>query len=219
MEAMQAVQSTRSATPPPPVKQAPLEEPAPAIRRRLEAAVLEVFSNSDFHQANIRTVAKKAGVSFGTIYKYYGSKEGLLFSFVDDWLAVLTERMVDHLQGMQDLKEKLRKVFWLQLDYYERHPGVGRILFMTVPTSTWMSDETFKQKKMIGVFLNVLKEGQQSGVLDDSVPAGTLLDVMHGMVQRSFFMWNYRGQSESLAGRANELFEIVWRGICRPRDC
>ena len=42
----------------------------PEIQKRLEAAVLEIFSESDFHQANIRTVAKKAGVSFSTIYGY-----------------------------------------------------------------------------------------------------------------------------------------------------
>jgi AcrR family transcriptional regulator len=49
----------------------------PESQKRLEAAVMEVFSSVDFHKANIRTVAKKAGVSFSTIYKYYGSKEGL----------------------------------------------------------------------------------------------------------------------------------------------
>ena len=45
--------------------------------------------------------------------------------------------------------EKMRKVLWLQLDYYERNPGLARIIFMTLPMNTWMADETFKQKKMI----------------------------------------------------------------------
>ena len=104
--------------------------------------------------ANIRTVAKKAGISFTTIYKHYGSKEGLLFAFLNDWLGVLTDRMVDHLQGIEDLKEKLRKFFWVQLDYYEKNPGVGRIIFMTVPITTWMTDKTFAQEKMIGLFMD-----------------------------------------------------------------
>lgn len=119
----------------------------PDVKERLEAAVLEIFSESDFHKASIRDVAKKAGVSFSTIYNHYGSKERLVFAFVDVWMGKLTDRIIDHLQGIEDLKEKLRKVFWVQVDYYERHPGLGRILFMTLPMKTWMVDETFKQKK------------------------------------------------------------------------
>ncbi|WP_207678308.1 TetR/AcrR family transcriptional regulator [Desulfonema magnum] len=185
----------------------------PDIHKRLEAAVLEIFSESDFHKANIREIAKRAGVSFSTIYTYYGSKEGLLFACVDIWMGKLTERIIDHLQGIEDLKEKLRKVFWVQLDYYEKNPGLGKILFMTLPMNTWMTDKTFEQKKMINLFLDVLRQGQKEGVLNADVRAGVLLDFILGLVQRSFFMWIARGQKESLSGQANTLFEMVWRAI------
>lgn len=188
----------------------------PEVQARLEQAVLTIFSQSDFHKANIRDVAKQAGVSFSTIYKYYGSKERLVFAFVDVWLGHLTERIMDHLHGIEDLKEKLRKVLWLQLDYYERNPHLGRIIFMTLPMATWMADKTFQQKKMIHLYLDVLKKGQAQGILTPEVRAGVLLDFMLGMVQRTFVMWNQRGCQESLAGQANVLFDMVWRGITRP---
>jgi len=188
----------------------------PEIHKRLEAAVLEVFSESDFHKANIRAVARKAGVSFSTIYNYYGSKEKLLFAFIDIWMGELTERIIDHLRGIEDLKEKLRKVFWLQLDYYEKNPGLGKILFMTLPMKTWMADETFQQRKMINVFLDALRQGQEEGILNPEVRAGILLDFMHGFVQRSFFMWVSRGQKESLCSQVNTLFEMVWLAISNP---
>ncbi len=188
----------------------------PEIHKRLEAAVLEIFSNSDFHKANIRDVARKAGVSFSTIYSHYGSKEKLLFAFVDIWLEELTDRIVDHLKGIEDLKEKLRKVFWLQLDYYEKNPGLGKILFMTLPMKTWMADNTFAQKKMINLFLDVLRQGQNEGILNRNVQTGVLLDFIHGLVQRTFFMWIHRGQKKSLTDQANILFEMVWRAITNP---
>lgn len=193
-----------------------LHEFNPEIHGRLEIAVMEVFSNSAFHQANIREVAKLAGVSFTTIYKNYGSKEGLLFAFVDRWLGNMTDRIIDHLQGIKDLKEKLRKVFWVQLDYYEQNPGLGRILFMTVPMKTWMADESFAQRKMTDVFLEVLRQGQKEGILNPNVRAGELLDLMHGLVQRTFFMWVYRGQRESLSEQADVLFEMIWRAMSNP---
>lgn len=189
----------------------------PDVHQRLEEAVLEIFSNSDFHKASIRDVAERAGVSFTTIYKHYGSKERLVFAFVDVWMGKLTDRIVDHLQGIEDLKEKLRKVFWLQLDYYERHVGLGRIVFMTLPMNTWMADKTFAQPRMMGLMIDVLRQGQKEGVLNPDVRAGTLLDFLMGFVQRSFFMWILRGRQDSLSGQANLLFEMVWRGMANPK--
>ncbi len=188
----------------------------PDVYQRLEQAVLDIFSHSDFHKANIRDVANRAGVSFSTIYKHYGSKERLVFAFVDVWLGKLTDRIYDHLQGIEDLKEKMRKVLWLQLDYYERNPGLARIIFMTLPMKTWMADETFKQKKMIHLYLEVMRNGQKEGRLNPNVRAGVLLDFMLGTVQRAFTMWISRGQQGRLTDQANMLFEMVWQAISNP---
>lgn len=193
-----------------------LDELNPDVKERLEKAVLEIFSTSDFHKASIRVIAEKAGVSFTTIYKHYGSKERLLFAFVNIWMGELTERIADHLNGIEDLKEKLRKVFWLHLDYYERNEGLGRILFMTLPMKTWMTDESFDQKNRVKLIIDVLKKGQKQGIINPNVRAGSLLDFMLGFIQRTFFMWIIRGQQESLVKDAHSLFEMVWQGMANP---
>ena len=186
------------------------------FRERLGNTILEVFSESDFHAVGIRDIAQKAGVSFATIYKYYGSKEQLIFSFVDLWMGVLTDRIIDHLHGMADLKEKLRKIFWLQLDYYERHEEFAKIIFLTMPMKTWMSDESFEQHRMFNLLMDVLRQGQEEGVLNPDVDTRVLLDFMLGFVQRSFIMWVQRGQKESLADQTDVMFEMIWRGIVTP---
>jgi AcrR family transcriptional regulator len=193
-----------------------LDELDPEVQERLEKAVLEIFSTSDFHKASIRVIAEKAGVSFTTIYKHYGSKERLLFAFVNIWMGKLTDRIADHLNGIEDLKEKLRKVFWLHLDYYERNEGLGRILFMTLPMQTWMTDQSFDQKKRVSLIISVLKKGQEQGIINPKVRAGSLLDFMLGFIQRSFFMWIIRGKQGSLVADAHDLFEMVWQGLVNP---
>lgn len=190
----------------------------PDAHQRLEIVVLEAFSSTDFHKVSIRDIADKAEVSFATIYKHYGSKEGLVFAFVDVWMGTLTDRIIDHLQGIEDLKEKLRKVFWLQLDYYERHPGLGRIVFMTLPMNTWLGDKSFAQARMMSLMIDVLKQGQQQGKLNASVRAGVLLDFFMGFVHRSFFMWILRGTQEPLTTQAQEMFEMVWQGMASPEE-
>jgi len=193
-----------------------LDELNPEVKKRLENAVLKVFSTSDFHKASIRDVAESAGVSFTTIYRHYNSKERLLFAFVNIWMSELTDRIEDHLKGIEDQKEKLRKVFWLHLDYYERNEGLGRILFMTLPMKTWMNDKSFDQRRRVGLILEVLKDGQKNGTINPNVRAGTLLDFLLGFIQRTFFMWIIRGKQESLTKDANLLFEMVWQGLVNP---
>ncbi|PHR30590.1 MAG: TetR family transcriptional regulator [Desulfotalea sp.] len=186
------------------------------VKNRLEVAVMEIFSTSDFHKASIRDVADSAGVSFTTIYRHFGSKERLLFAFVNMWMERLTDRIEDHLKGIEDLKEKLRKVFWLHLDFYERHEELGRILFITLPMKTWMVDESFDQRRRVRLIIDVFKDGQKRGVINPNLRAGSLLDFLLGFIQRVFFMWIIRGKQEKLADEANKLFEMVWQGIANP---
>ena len=183
------------------------------FQRRLEPIVLELFAYSGFHRANLRELAKRSGISTRTIYKHFGSKEDLLFFFVDVWLKELTDRISDHLQGMESIEERLRKVFWVQLDFYEKNPDVGRVLFLTVPWQEWLDDKTFKQTEMYGLFLETVRRGQEKGILNSKVRAGSIIDVMQGYVNRSFSMWIYRGQRGKFTENFNERFEMIWKGI------
>jgi len=188
----------------------------PEVRKRLEATALEIFSTTDFHRANLREIAKRAGVSFASIYKYYGSKEGLLFGTIDTILKALADRLIDHLKGIEDLKEKIRKAFWVELDFYERHPEVGRILFLILPFRKWMEDDTYKQEKFVDAYMAVLQQGQKDKILNPNVWPGVFLDIIHGIVMMRFMMWIYRGQKERLTANFSELFEMLWRAISNP---
>ncbi|GEM_PF-4813044 len=86
-----------------------LEELDQEVQKSLESAVMEIFSAADFHKASIRDVADLAGISFSTIYKPFGGKEHLLFACVNIWMNTLTDRIEDHLNGIEDLKEKLSR--------------------------------------------------------------------------------------------------------------
>jgi len=191
--------------------------PGHNIQKRLETAVIETFSRGDFHEASMRKIAKKAGVSFGTIYKYYQNKNNLLFAFIDQWFDALVDRLVDHLQGIRETKEKLRKIFWIQLDYFERNAEIGKIIWITVPLKTWMAHETYKQNRLMEIIINVLKEGQSKGIFNPDVRPGLLLNFIIPLINRSFNEWVYRGQKESLTSEADIIFEMILRAISNPK--
>ena len=68
---------------------------APRTRERIEEALLNVFSTREFHKVGMAEIAREARVSLQTLYKYYGSKEALLYSGLDHWMAQVTERMLE----------------------------------------------------------------------------------------------------------------------------
>ena len=185
-------------------------------KARLEAAVKELFSQQDFHQVNMRCIAQKTGVGLNTIYMHYESKERLLFAFVNEWIQNLDNRLVEHLQGLEDVKEKIRKTIWVILDFYEKNPDIGIIVTMTVPFKTWMTDETFKQKDLSMRVIDLLREGQKKGVLDPGIPANFMFDILFGVIHRIVYIWLYLKQNESMTSKINMYFDTMWRAIENP---
>ncbi len=54
-------------------------------KTQLLEAAQQVFANKGFHAANIADVAAEAGVSQGTVYHYFDSKEALLMAVYAAW--------------------------------------------------------------------------------------------------------------------------------------
>jgi AcrR family transcriptional regulator len=192
-----------------------LAELDPATRARIENAVLEIFSERQFHRVGLIEVARASNVSLQTIYKYYGSKEALLFSCLDTWLGRLAHRMVDHLSGLADYKEKLRKVFWVVIDFFEKNPRVAQLIGSSVYLNTWRRTQTWRQPELFRAFMGVLAEGRARGVLNDQVDEKVLLDFILGTLGRLVQMNIYRGQRQPLTKQANVLFEMLWKAIAK----
>lgn len=187
----------------------------PATRARIEQAVLDIFAEREFHRVGLIEIARGANVSLQTLYKYYGSKEALLFSGLDSWLGLLAARMIDHLQGIEDYKERLRKVFWVTLDFFEKNPKVAQMLMSSVYVNTWRKQENYENPALFGTFIKVLHEGREKGILTDEVSEKVLLDYFFGVLGRLVQMHIHRGQREPLTAQANVLFGMLWRSIAK----
>lgn len=185
-------------------------------RRRVEAAALKLFSKQELHKVKLIDIATEARISLQTVYKYYGSKETLLLSCLDVWLGDLAQRLMDHLQAIENHKDRLRKVFWLTLEYFENNPEVARIIMTSVYLDTWRDDDTFRQPELMTLFMKVLSEGREEGVLSREVDEAELLDIFLGVATRKISMWLVRGQQTKLTANAYAVFEMLWRSLASP---
>ena len=181
--------------------------------QRIEHAVLSLFSQRDFHEVSLIDVARAAHVSLQTIYKYFGSKEVLVYAMLDVMLGRLADRMLDHLQGIDNVRDRLRKTCWVTLDYMDKHPAVILLLFTAVPVSRHNQIGIYESPELMGAFRGVLRDGQARGVLNSRVSSKVLLDVFMGIIGRTILMHVVRGEKRPLSDLFDELFHIIWRAM------
>lgn len=83
-------------------------------RNRILSTAISEFANRGFTSANTNTIAQKAGISVGSLYKYFETKE-------DFFLTV-----VDH--GITQLEKTLESVLSLDLDLFGKIEKIIRII-------------------------------------------------------------------------------------------
>ncbi|MCY1239688.1 Fatty acid metabolism regulator protein [compost metagenome] len=174
---------------------------------------MEIYSAGDFHRVDMRTIAREAGMSFRTIYRYFGDKETLLFYFIQHWLGGLYPAALKPLDGDGDLRSKLLGVLTLHFEFYEKNPNVGRIIFMTVPLERWMRDPSYAQRELMKRVLRAINDAQQQGELRCDVDSRLILDMFNAIFNRAFLMWEYRRRSYSLPAQAAPLLSVLWNGV------
>lgn len=188
------------------------------VAERLDPVVLKMFSSTDFHCVDMRSIARQAAMSFATIYRYFQNKESLLFWFIARWIQPLNEAATTALHTNKPLKERLRDGLTTHFEFYETNPEVGRIIFLTVPLERWMQDATFAYSEPSKALLSAIITGQKNGELRRDVPDIALLDAFHAMFNRTFLMWEYRQRRYSLVSQVDTVFTIFWDGVKTQGD-
>ncbi|WP_370261966.1 TetR/AcrR family transcriptional regulator [Limnobacter sp.] len=184
-----------------------------ATLERVEKAVLDLFTTRDFNSVALIEIARSANVSLQTIYKYFGSKEQLVAYVLDSTLSRLANRMIDHLEGIEDYRERLRKTLWVMLDYFDRHPKVILLLTVSIPASRYRDLPVYESPELMGAFLGMLKDGQSKGVLNNAVSSKVLLDVFMGIFGRVVQMHFLRKEPDRLTDQFESLFGVVWGAL------
>lgn len=110
---------------PQPTSGAPAKAPLPRRRRKdarpseLTAAALALFVDKGFAATRLDDVAARAGVSKGTLYLYFSSKEALFKAVIEDGmvaaLAAAEERLAGFHGSAADLLHELLLGWWQQI--------------------------------------------------------------------------------------------------------
>lgn len=95
----------------------------------LEAAA-RILESLGFAGFNTNAVAELAGVSIGSLYQYFPSKDALIVELIRRERAELSKRIVEAIQEHEatDLKEKLKLVIQAAVQHQFNRPQLARTL-------------------------------------------------------------------------------------------
>lgn len=184
-------------------------------KRRLYPAVLEMFSQGDFHQVDMRTISENSGVSIDTIYQYFPSKEALLFRIIAEYLEELIALVDLQIQGLKSSKEIFWKTLWVTMDFYDNHQGVAITSMITVPNRTWMQQPAYRIGNKL--LTRVFEVMQEQGDIDSRVDARRFKDIFYMYCHRLIQTWYFYGMKWKLVEAFDHDFELLWKLLAKER--
>lgn len=175
----------------------------PRWRRRKNArpeeiltAALAVFVDRGFAATKLEDVARKAGVTKGTIYLYYENKEALFKAIVRGTIVPVIARGEELAQSFtgsaRDLFEKLVREYW-RLIGETALAGIPKLMmaeagnFPVLARFYYQEVVTRGHKLMAGVLERGMKAGEFRRVDVKVATKLAMAPVMHAVVARSAF--------------------------------
>jgi AcrR family transcriptional regulator len=158
-------------------------------RRILEAAV-RVFAARGYEASRVGDVAKEAGVAYGLVYHYYGSKEAVLEAvFREAWGRLLAAVALAEQTG-EDAAEQLELVVKIVLRAWRDDPDLVRLLVREVTRNVHIQDELDEIGQAFATLERMIGRGQADGTfradLDPKLAAwmlyGALEEILTGWV-------------------------------------
>lgn len=200
-------------------------------KRVLEAAV-EEFAQKGYGRASMNLVVERAGISKGSLFKYFGSKGGL-FAFV---YRMALERIKGYLKAVRDQSRgepffsRLEKVMWAGVLFIRENPGLARIYHNILFTG----DSPYKagileelQRESVEFIQGLVQDGISRGDLRPDLDPTTCAFVIQCVLDRFlqahhlFFLGPGLGLHEASQETSKEwigrLLDLMERGMGAPQ--
>lgn len=196
-------------------------------QRILDTAVDE-FADHGFKQASVNRIVQKLGIAKGSIFQYFGTKEGL-FNFIFNHAVELVRqslRQVKQETAEADFFERIEQSLMAGVRFIRKHPKVYRIyLKMIFQEDFPLRTEFLQQVHLFSAeYLKPLVErGVARGELRPELNVDLAVFFLDALMDRflqahcvSFLDAGaglYQAPEEELEGKAAALIEILQHGM------
>lgn len=165
---------------------------SPEKRRRIIETATKEFAKKGYHDASINNIASKAGVSVGSIYKYFDNKKELFLTIVDHSINRM-ETLLTHLaETDDDVIIKVEKIL-REIISSSREDSVLVNLYnsMTAINDKKLAKQFADEMESMTarIYTEAIREGQKNGEVRDDIDPGVaafLIDDLFMTLQFSY---------------------------------
>lgn len=194
----------------------------PATRLSAESRRAEILRVARLVLAEVQfenflpsVVAERCGLSEGSIYRYFPSKQDLLVSIAEQRMLEVIKAEPD-LDRKGDIFTRLRNGILHSLEVVHREPAITRFIFVNVRI-----DSNYPNTKLYalnGEFTrrttDVVKAAIEKGIFRDDIAIPVIRDIIFGAIEHQ--MWPYLRKDHDappLEKVADDIANTVYRGL------
>lgn len=188
--------------------------------RILNAAISE-FAKKGFNAANINNIAKNAGVSIGSMYNYFASKEDLYLTLIDYGYQLLESVIarIDLSEGT--IFDKFEKLLRAAQEYSRKYPEIIHI-YIDISTEglSHLSEKLSRKMESISAlyYQSIIDAAKKDGIVlcnTDTKIASFCIDNIIMMVQFAYASKYYAERLKIFTGidPSEENSEALIEGI------
>jgi AcrR family transcriptional regulator len=200
----------------------------PLKRQRILEAALEEFSANGYRNASMNTIVKRANISKGSLFHYFGAKKGLFDAIVDAAL----ERVKLYLKDTRDKTEaldifsRLESLLMAGFHFIDKHPQLAAIYFHALYTGqSPLGNERLRSIQLMGIrfvegLLTEAMDKGQIGTHMDLTKVSFIINAIFERLLRSYYIEGldpgldlFKAKDESLKEWSALTSEILKRGL------
>src|ERR671915_730379 len=158
-------------------------------RRRILRAAITVFARKGYHASKVSDVATEAGVAYGLVYHYFGSKEQLLDTiFRRTWTNML-EAVEEVERDDAPTREQIRAIAHIVLGAWQLDPDLIRVLIREVARGPQLEQEIDEIGRAFDALERVVARGQETGELRTDVEPRLAAWILYGALEEILTGW------------------------------
>ena len=175
-------------------------------RRRVEKIALLAFKRDGFDGVTVEEVCAEARIGPATFYRYFGSKEGVIFRYAEEFLNVARE-IGQSVDPALPSVEQMRYVVRRCAVFFEAQSEIRVLRDEIVLANPGLVQRTFAIERE---FESTLAEALASARLEGETSTGTLLDAALCMVvvRLALIAWRYDTETPLLTF-TDDAFETL----------
>ncbi|MBP7632636.1 TetR/AcrR family transcriptional regulator [Candidatus Ozemobacteraceae bacterium] len=188
-----------------------------ARETRIISAALAEFCRRGFHLANVDVIAAAATVGKATIYRHYGSKEGL-FMRVFDHILDNIEKTIRQRTDFSEFRKGSEIAINSYFEMFVTSPEIFN--FLKIFTGDESIPEGDMRKKLAERYLSrslwpvdEISRAQASGQLRRDINPELLMQATLGMLHFLIYHWIRTGKPERITDNTRLVMTLLFEGV------